>query len=131
MANALACRALTVGCGWQAREREQEEELEAARKEAKAIAKDFNAVRQQRYDAFTVAFEHIASVIDPIFKDLTRSRCARDIGSHVMPMRLLILLRQASNASHVQGQCRHHRCSLLRCSPSLTSRPNSSPLERT
>ncbi|EIE20863.1 RecF/RecN/SMC protein [Coccomyxa subellipsoidea C-169] len=56
-----------------AREREQEVVLEAARKEAKAIAKAFNGVRQQRYDAFTAAFEHIASVIDSIFKDLTRS----------------------------------------------------------
>lgn len=32
-------------------------------------------MRQERYDAFTAAFEHIAAVIDPIFKDLTRSRC--------------------------------------------------------
>lgn len=63
-------------CVLQAKEREQEEVLEAARKEAKAIARAFNTVRQQRYDAFTAAFEHIASVIDPIFKDLTRSRCA-------------------------------------------------------
>lgn len=56
--------------------------LEAARKEAKAIAKAFNGVRQQRYDAFTAAFEHIASVIDSIFKDLTRSRCAQVIALH-------------------------------------------------
>ncbi len=60
----------------QAREREQEEELEAVRRDAKAAAKAFNDVRQKRYDAFTAAFEHIASVIDPIFKDLTRGRCA-------------------------------------------------------
>ena len=33
-------------------------------------------MRQERYDAFTTAFEHIAGVIDPIFKDLTRSRFA-------------------------------------------------------
>ncbi|BDA42403.1 Structural maintenance of chromosomes protein 1A [Coccomyxa sp. Obi] len=56
-----------------AREREQEQVLEEARKEAKAIAKAFNSVRQKRYDAFSAAFEHIASVIDPIFKELTRS----------------------------------------------------------
>jgi hypothetical protein len=61
----------------QARERQQEEELEGARAEAKAAARAFNEVQQKRYDAFTSAFEHIASVIDPIFKDLTRSRCAR------------------------------------------------------
>ena len=54
-----------------------EEELEAARKEAKGAARAFNAVRQERYDAFTAAFEHIAAVIDPIFKDLTRSRCVQ------------------------------------------------------
>ena len=60
----------------QAQEREREEELEATRKQAKAAARAFNAVRQERYDAFTAAFEHIASEIDPIFKDLTRSRCA-------------------------------------------------------
>ncbi len=62
---------------WQAREREQEQVLEEARKEAKAIAKAFNSVRQKRYDAFSAAFEHIAAVIDPIFKELTRSRHAR------------------------------------------------------
>lgn len=32
-------------------------------------------MRQERYDAFTAAFEHIAAEIDSIFKDLTRSRC--------------------------------------------------------
>ncbi|EFN54639.1 hypothetical protein CHLNCDRAFT_52951 [Chlorella variabilis] len=55
------------------KEREQLEELEAARRESKAATEAFQAVQQRRYDAFTSAFEHVAAHIDPIYKELTRS----------------------------------------------------------
>jgi hypothetical protein len=61
----------------QAREKEQDAELEAARVAARAAGRAFGDVRQQRIDAFQAAFGHIAEAIDPIFKDLTRSRCGR------------------------------------------------------
>ena len=50
------------------KEREQLEELEAARRESKAATEAFQAVQQRRYDAFTSAFEHVAAHIDPIYK---------------------------------------------------------------
>ena len=59
----------------QAREKEQEAELEAARKEARGAARAYNEVRQQRADSFQAAFDHVAGCIDAIFKELTRSRC--------------------------------------------------------
>ncbi|GAB4822702.1 hypothetical protein N2152v2_009748 [Parachlorella kessleri] len=56
-----------------AKEKEQAEELEAARGEARAATDAFNAVRQKRYDLFQAAFEHVSRQIDPIYKELTRS----------------------------------------------------------
>ncbi|KAI3423850.1 hypothetical protein D9Q98_009684 [Chlorella vulgaris] len=56
-----------------AKEREQLEELETARRESKAATEAFQAVQQRRYDSFTAAFEHVAAQIDPIYKELTRS----------------------------------------------------------
>ena len=50
------------------REREQLEELEAARRESRGATEAFQAVQQARYDAFTAAFEHVARRIDPIYK---------------------------------------------------------------
>ncbi len=72
----------TVGCRWAAaalqaveqyeairdKEREQLEELEVARREARAAAETFQAVQQRRHDAFSTAFEHVAARIDPIYK---------------------------------------------------------------
>jgi hypothetical protein len=50
------------------KEREQLEELEAARRESRAATEAFQTVQQSRYDAFTAAFEHVAQRIDPIYK---------------------------------------------------------------
>jgi structural maintenance of chromosome 1 len=50
------------------KEREQLEELEAARREARTAAEAFQTVQQRRHDAFSVAFEHVAARIDPIYK---------------------------------------------------------------
>ena len=50
------------------REREQLEELEAARRDARAAAEAFQAVQQRRHDAFAAAFMHVARQIDPIYK---------------------------------------------------------------
>lgn len=55
------------------KEREQQAALDAAKAEATAAAEAFEAVRRRREELFTRAFEHIAHVIDPIYKDLTKS----------------------------------------------------------
>ncbi|PSC68712.1 structural maintenance of chromosomes 1 [Micractinium conductrix] len=55
------------------KEREQLEELEAARRESKAASEAFQAVQGARHEAFSAAFQHVAQHIDPIYKELTRS----------------------------------------------------------
>jgi structural maintenance of chromosome 1 len=50
------------------KEKEQLEELEAARGVQRTAAEAFQAVQQRRHDAFTAAFEHVAARIDPIYK---------------------------------------------------------------
>ena len=52
----------------QEKERKQQEEVEAARDEASAASEAFSVVRRQRQDTFCAAFEHVAGVIDGIFK---------------------------------------------------------------
>lgn len=49
------------------------EEFEAARKEEKEVADKYNAVKQKRNELFMEAFNHVSSVIDKIYKQLTRS----------------------------------------------------------
>eukprot|EP00191_Tetraselmis_sp_GSL018_P007317 CAMPEP_0177607594 /NCGR_PEP_ID=MMETSP0419_2-20121207/18007_1 /TAXON_ID=582737 /ORGANISM="Tetraselmis sp., Strain GSL018" /LENGTH=1227 /DNA_ID=CAMNT_0019102199 /DNA_START=146 /DNA_END=3830 /DNA_ORIENTATION=+ len=56
------------------KERLQLEELEAAKVEAKTAADNFNNLRARRHQLFTTAFEHISNSIDPIYKELTKSR---------------------------------------------------------
>ena len=56
-----------------AREREQIEEVDSARRECKAAAETFNTIRERRYDLFNAALAHITENIDPIYKDLTKS----------------------------------------------------------
>jgi len=55
------------------REREQMDEVEAARRECKTATETFNSVRQRRFELFNAALTHITTAIDPIYKDLTRS----------------------------------------------------------
>jgi structural maintenance of chromosome 1 len=55
------------------REKELSDELEAAKEASKAAADAFAEKRQERYAAFMAAFTHVAGVVDPIYKALTRS----------------------------------------------------------
>ena len=55
------------------RERELSDELEAAKEASKAASDAFAVKRQERYAAFMGAFTHVAQVVDPIYKALTRS----------------------------------------------------------
>jgi structural maintenance of chromosome 1 len=52
---------------------ETEKEFEAARANAKEIAEKFAAKKQERYDRFMKAFNHISENIDTIYKNLTKS----------------------------------------------------------
>ncbi|KAG0580223.1 hypothetical protein M758_4G158500 [Ceratodon purpureus] len=55
------------------KEREFNEEFDAARRAGKEIADKYNAVKQQRYDRFMDAFNHISVNINAIYKQLTQS----------------------------------------------------------
>ncbi|KAF9607877.1 hypothetical protein IFM89_003581 [Coptis chinensis] len=57
----------------QEKERAVTEEFEAARKEGREIADEYNSIKQRRYELFMEAFNHISSVIDKIYKQLTKS----------------------------------------------------------
>ncbi|KAJ3214675.1 Structural maintenance of chromosomes protein 1 [Dinochytrium kinnereticum] len=50
------------------------DEFENARREAKAARDAFNAVKQKRFQLFNDAFRHISESIDPIYKELTKSK---------------------------------------------------------
>ncbi|KAI9343871.1 hypothetical protein DFJ73DRAFT_503657 [Zopfochytrium polystomum] len=50
------------------------EEFENARRDAKSAKDAFMAVKQERYNRFISAFNHISGCIDQIYKDLTKSR---------------------------------------------------------
>lgn len=55
----------------------QSEALEGARREMHEATQAFLAVRDRRQELFLRCFEHIQSVIDPIYKELTRSTVSR------------------------------------------------------
>ncbi|GMI98700.1 TITAN8, STRUCTURAL MAINTENANCE OF CHROMOSOMES 1 [Hibiscus trionum] len=57
----------------QEKERDVTEEFELARKEEKQVADAYNSVKQRRYKLFMEAFNHISSIIDRIYKQLTKS----------------------------------------------------------
>lgn len=48
-------------------------EFAAAQARAQEADKEFRAVQRQRHELFTKAFEHVAHVIDPIYKELTKN----------------------------------------------------------
>ncbi|KAI9352679.1 RecF/RecN/SMC [Obelidium mucronatum] len=50
------------------------DEFETARKEAKSAKDEFLAIRQERYQKFHGAFQHISGKIDQIYKELTKSK---------------------------------------------------------
>mmetsp|Transcript_2185 Transcript_2185/g.5451 ORF Transcript_2185/g.5451 Transcript_2185/m.5451 type:complete len:1077 (-) Transcript_2185:247-3477(-) len=56
------------------KERHHAEELEATKAEAKRATEAFNQLRARRYQLFTTAFDHISLSIDPIYKELTKSK---------------------------------------------------------
>ncbi|CAH8381616.1 unnamed protein product [Eruca vesicaria subsp. sativa] len=57
----------------QEKEKQISQEFEAARKEEKQVADAYNTVKQKRYELFMEAFNHISSIIDKIYKQLTKS----------------------------------------------------------
>ena len=57
----------------EAKQKAINDELEAARKLAKTTKDKYLAKKQERYDLFTAAFEHISGRIDEIYKELTKS----------------------------------------------------------
>ncbi|CAN7011964.1 unnamed protein product [Brassica rapa subsp. trilocularis] len=57
----------------QEKEKQVSQEFEAARKEEKQVADAYNTVKQKRYELFMEAFNHISSIIDKIYKQLTKS----------------------------------------------------------
>ncbi|KFH61974.1 hypothetical protein MVEG_12128 [Podila verticillata NRRL 6337] len=59
--------------GVEARLKQTDKEFNAARKSARTIKEAFSAVKQERYDRFHGAFQHISEKIDEIYKSLTRS----------------------------------------------------------
>ncbi|KAL0772789.1 hypothetical protein Bca101_037940 [Brassica carinata] len=66
-------RALDQYQAIQEKERQVSQEFEAARKEEKQMADAYNVVKQKRYELFMEAFNHISSIIDKIYKQLTKS----------------------------------------------------------
>ncbi|KAG0053365.1 Structural maintenance of chromosomes protein 1 [Gryganskiella cystojenkinii] len=59
--------------GVEARLKKTDKEFNAARKSARTVKEAFSAVKQERYDRFHGAFQHISEKIDEIYKALTRS----------------------------------------------------------
>ena len=57
----------------QEKDDKEKAELEEARQNNRETANAFHDVRQQRADAYMKAFDHIKDVINPIYKDLTKS----------------------------------------------------------
>ncbi|KAF9905566.1 Structural maintenance of chromosomes protein 1 [Lobosporangium transversale] len=59
--------------GVEARLKQTDKEFNAARKSARSIKEAFNSVKQERYDRFNSAFQHISQKIDEVYKSLTQS----------------------------------------------------------
>ncbi|XP_065903678.1 structural maintenance of chromosomes protein 1A-like [Dysidea avara] len=63
--------------GVESRLQETSAEFEASRVLAKKTRSEFEIVKKQRYDRFTDAFEHVANMIDDIYKQLTNNPSAQ------------------------------------------------------
>ncbi|KAF8983388.1 Structural maintenance of chromosomes protein 1 [Entomortierella lignicola] len=59
--------------GVEARLKQTDKEFNAARKSARTIKEAFAAVKQERFEKFNRAFQHISEKIDEIYKALTQS----------------------------------------------------------
>eukprot|EP00741_Cyanophora_paradoxa_P011004 tig00020553_g10636.t1 len=54
--------------------KETTELFDQHRKESEEATRNFNQIRQERYDRFMQAFNHISERIDKVYKDLTKSK---------------------------------------------------------
>lgn len=63
--------------GVESRLQETSAEFEATRALAKKTRSDFEIIKKQRYDRFIDAFEHVANMIDDIYKQLTNNPSAQ------------------------------------------------------
>ncbi|KAG0225980.1 Structural maintenance of chromosomes protein 1 [Actinomortierella wolfii] len=70
---APSLRALERQDNIEARLRQTDREFTAARRNAKTIKEQFSLVKQERYERFQRAFDHIVERIDAIYKELTQS----------------------------------------------------------
>ncbi|KAG0249255.1 Structural maintenance of chromosomes protein 1 [Mortierella polycephala] len=59
--------------GVEARLRQTDKEFNAARKSARNIKEAFSLVKQERYNRFNRAFQHISEKIDEVYKSLTQT----------------------------------------------------------
>ncbi|KAK3827829.1 MAG: LOW QUALITY PROTEIN: cohesin complex subunit psm1 [Benniella sp.] len=59
--------------GVEARLKQTDKEFNAARRNAKTTKEAFNTVKQERFERFNRAFQHISEKIDEIYKALTRT----------------------------------------------------------
>jgi len=57
-------------------------ELEEARQSSKESSAAFHGARQKRSEIFLKAFDHIKGVIDPIYKDFTKSKVSQQEHTH-------------------------------------------------
>ncbi|CBQ73643.1 probable SMC1-chromosome segregation protein [Sporisorium reilianum SRZ2] len=60
---------------------ETEKEFDRSRRQAKEARDEFNRIKKRRCDLFNSAFNHISKMIDPTYKDLSRSKAAPMGGS--------------------------------------------------
>ena len=67
--------------------------LDEARREAQTAAKSFDQVRQARHDAFSAAFSLIASSINNIYQELTRSTVHKLGENHVLRHEIICVTR--------------------------------------
>lgn len=71
-----AAQELKLGGFLQEKDDKEKAELEEARQADRESSIAFHGARQKRSEVFTKAFDHIKGVIDPIYKDLTKSKAS-------------------------------------------------------
>lgn len=67
-------------------------ELEEARQTNRETAGAFHEVRQQRAEAYMRAFDHVKDVINPIYKDLTKSSVSLSVQSKAIQLDKVLFL---------------------------------------
>lgn len=71
-------------------------ELDEARQAHRDAAKAFHNIRQQRAEAYMKAFDHIKDVINPIYKDLTKSNVGQLSSCILLPVSCFLLQFETS-----------------------------------